>query len=43
MKDDENKQALSTLSLLQVKEERQTTTERRKKPRRGQTRRRQPN
>ena len=28
MNDDKNKQALSTLSLLQVKEERQTTTER---------------
>ena len=32
--DDKNKQALSTLSLLQVKEERQTTTEGRKKQRR---------
>ena len=43
MNDDKNKQALSTLSLLQVKEERQTTTEGRKKQRRGQMRRRQPN
>ena len=40
--DDTNTLALSTLSLLQVKEERQTTTEGRKKQRRGQTRRRQP-
>ena len=42
MNDETNTQALSTLSLLQVKEERQTTTEGRKKQRRGQTRRRQP-
>ena len=41
--DDKNKQALSTLSPLQVEEERQTTTEGRKKQRRGQTRRRQLN
>ena len=43
MNNDKNKQALSTLSLLQVKEERQTITEGRKNQRRGQTRRRQPN
>ena len=36
--DDKNKQALSKLSLLQVKEERQTTTEGRKKQRRGERR-----
>ena len=41
--DDRNTQALSTLSLLQVKEERKTTTEGRKKQRRGQMRRRQLN
>ena len=40
--DDKNKQGLSTLSLLQVKEERKTATEGRKKQRREQTRR-QPN
>ena len=36
--DDKNKQALSTLSLLQVGEERQTTTEGIKKRRRGERR-----
>ena len=41
--DNTNTQALSTLSLLQAKEERETTTEGTKKQRRGQTRRRQPN
>ena len=43
MNDDTNTQVLSTLSLLHLKEERETTTEGRKKQRRGQTRRRQPN
>ena len=41
--DDTSTQALSTLSLFQVKEERKTTREGRKKQRRGQTRRRQLN